>query len=157
MSFSLTKFLLTAAATAAIAIAAVPQPALARELAMAQGIITVRDPAAGLRNPKCSEFVVEARDALDNHLISETQPALDEQGVCRYALSVPAQTAVWLHLMPVLVAGSRSIAATNAAGTPATAPAARASSGSVGIRFTIIAGTTYFFAPNEQKTVPLTY
>ena len=143
MSFSLTKFLLTAAATAAIAIAAVPQPALARELAM--------------RNPKCSEFVVEARDALDNHLISETQPALDEQVVCRYALSVPAQTAVWLHLMPVLVAGSRSIAATNAAGTPATAPAARASSGSVGIRFTVIAGTTYFFAPNEQKTVPLTY
>jgi hypothetical protein len=156
MSFSLTKALLTAAATAAIAIGAVPQPALARELALAQGIITVREPATGLRNPTCSEFVVEARDALDNHLIAETKPALDTAGVCRYALSVPAQTAVWLHLMPLLVAGSRSVAATNALGAQP-APSARASSGSVGIRFTIIAGTTYFFAPGEQKTVPLTY
>jgi hypothetical protein len=157
MSFSLTKALLTTAATAAIAIAAVPQPAVARELALAQGIITIRDPAPGLRNPKCSEFVVEARDALDNHLIAETQPTLDAEGACRYALSVPAQTAVWLHLMPLLVAGARSIAATNAAGGPVAPPASRAASGSVGIRFTIIAGTTYFFAPGEQKTVPLTY
>jgi hypothetical protein len=153
MSFSLTKALLTAAATAAVAIAAVPQPAVARELALAQGIITIRDPAPGLRNPKCSEFVVEARDALDNHLIAETQPTLDAEGACRYALSVPAQTAVWLHLMPLLVAGSRSIAA----GGPVAPPASRSASGSVGIRFTIIAGTTYFFAPGEQKTVPLTY
>ena len=138
----------------AIARVAVPACAAARELATAQGTIAISEARPGLRAPSCSELVVEARDALDNHLIAETQPATDEAGMCRYALSVPAQTAVWLRLQPVLVAGVRIGGAI--ANAPPTARA-RPSSGSVALRFTIIAPTTYFFAPNEQKAVPLSY
>ena len=151
---SLSKGILAAVAIATMA----AQPALARELAIAQGTIAIHDAPAGQRSPTCAELVVEARDALDNHLIGRTQPTTDADGVCRYALSVPAQTAVWLRLHPVLVASER-VDTTSAGSTYVPAPSAdhRASSRSVQIRFTIISPNTYFFAPNEAKTVPLSY
>lgn len=138
----------------AIAMAAAPATAGARELATAQGTIVISEARPGLRAPLCSELVVEARDALDNHLIAETQPTTDESATCRYALSVPAQSAVWLRVQPTLVAGARARAA---AASELTVPKARPSSGSVALRFTIIAPTSYFFVPSEQKTVPLSY
>lgn len=143
---------------AAIAVVAFAQPALARELALANGTIAIHDAASGLRSPTCAELVVEARDALDNHLIGRTQPETDTDGTCRYALSVPAQMAVWLRLRPALVADAR-VDMTSAGSTYVPAPAAdhRASSRSVQIRFTIISPNTYFFAPNEKKTVLLSY
>ncbi len=154
MVFSFSRIAVGVVIVFAIALAAVPEHAAARELATAQGRIAISEARPGLRAPSCSELVVEARDALDNHLIAETQPTTDEAGACRYALSVPAQTAVWLRLQPVLVAGMR------VGGAIATAPPAaraRPSNGSVALRFTFIAPTTYFFAPNEQKVVPLSY
>ncbi|HWT06650.1 MAG TPA: hypothetical protein VN224_12890, partial [Xanthomonadales bacterium] len=111
----------------AIAVAAVPALAGARELATAQGTIAISEARPGLRAPVCTELVVEARDALDNHLIGAAQPNTDETGACRYAVSVPAQSAVWLRVQPALVAGAR------AGGAVANAPAAarERSSGSV--------------------------
>jgi hypothetical protein len=146
-------------ALAAIAIVVVAaMPAVARELAVARGPIAIHDAASGQRSPACAELVVEARDALDNHLIGRTQPQTDTDGTCRYALSVPAQTAVWLRLRPALVASER-VDMTSAGSTYVPAPPAGrlASSRSVQIRFTVISPNTYFFAPNEQKTVPLSY
>lgn len=139
----------------AIALGAIPANAGTRELATAQGTIAIPEARPGLRAPSCSELVVEARDALDNHLIAVTQPNADEAGTCRYALSVPAQSAVWLRLQPVLAAGVRVVngATVNVVGSGH----ARPSSGSIGLRFTVIAPTTYFFAPNEQKTISLSY
>jgi hypothetical protein len=137
----------------AIAVAAVPALAGTRELATAQGTIVISEGRLGMRAPLCSELVIEARDALDNHLIAETQPAKDEAGACRYSVSVPAQTAVWLRVQPVLVAAARASGAV--ANSPTTAR--ERSSGSVALRFTVIAPTTYFFAPNEQKIVPLSF
>jgi len=133
------------------------QPAAARELALAQGTIAIHAAPAGQTSPACAELVVEARDALDNHLIGRTRPE-DADGACRYALSVPAQTAVWLRLRPALVDAAR-VDMTSAGSTYVPAPPAGrlASSRSVQIRFTVIAPNTYFFAPNEQKTVPLSY
>jgi hypothetical protein len=143
---------------AAALICGAAQPALARELATAQGTIAINDAPAGQRSPACTELVVEARDALDNHLIGRTQPSIDADGSCRYALSVPAQTAVWLRLRPALVAGARTDM-TNPGSAYVPAPTAdhRLSNRSVQIRFTIISPNTYFFAPNEAKTVPLSY
>ena len=136
-----------AVAMFAIAFSAVPAFAGARELATAQGTIAISEARPELRAPSCSELVVEARDALDNHLIAETQPTADENGACRYLLSVPAQTAVWLRVQPVLVAGARVVNGANA--KPATSELLRRPAGIVALRFTIIAPTTYFFAPNE--------
>ncbi len=138
-----------------IAWGAVPASAAARELATAQGTIAISDARPPLRAPSCSELVVEARDALDNHLISETQPTPDENGACRYVLSVPAQTAVWLRVQPMLVAGARVVNGANA--KPATSEPLRAPTGSVAIRSTIISPATYFFAPSELKTLQLRY
>ena len=148
---------LLCALAATLAFAATLQPATARELALAQGTIAIHDAAAGQRSPECSELVVEARDALDNHLIGRTQPT-GTDGTCRYALSVPAQTAVWLRLRPALVDAAR-VDMTSSGSTYVPAPRAggTASSRSVQIRFTVIAPNTYFFAPNESKTVPLSY
>ncbi len=161
MGSSFVRVAAGAVVVSALALSAVPANAAARELATAQGTITISEARPGLRAPSCREFVVEARDALDNHLIAETQPATDESGACRYALTVPAQTAVWLHVIPTLVAGSRvaggtatnfTSARTNVAASDRARPAQ-----SVALRFTIIGPTTYFFAPGEQKTVPLSY
>lgn len=139
----------------AIAVVAIPTSATARELAIAQGTIAMSEARLGLRAPSCGELIVEARDALDNHLIAQTKATTDEVGGCRYALSVPAQTAVWLRLQPTLVAGIRVI--NGASVTTAQSTGGRPPTGSVALRFTIIAPTTYFFTPNEQKTVMLTY
>jgi hypothetical protein len=131
-----------------------PACAAAHELATAQGAIAISEARAGLRAPSCTELVVEARDALDNHLIAETRPGTDESGACRYSVSVPAQSAIWLRVTPVLVAGVRvgdRLRPTSGSG------GVRTSTGSVALRFTVIAPTTYFFAPNEHKTVSLTY
>jgi hypothetical protein len=151
MVLSFGRMVAGAVVASAIGFVAVPAYAAPRELAIAQGAIAISEARPGLRAPLCSELVIEARDALDNHLIAETQPAKGEAGACRYSISVPAQTGVWLRVQPVLVAAARVDGAT------ANAPAAarERSSGSVALRFTVIAPTTYFFAPNEQKTVPL--
>jgi hypothetical protein len=146
-----------AAATALIAVCA--QTAAARELALAQGPIAIREAAAGQRAVGCGELVVEARDALDNHLIGRTHPDVAPDGSCRYALSVPAQSAVWLRVRAALVADTR-LDAPGAALPPAPASASsehRVSSRAVQLRFTVIAPTTSFFEPGEQKTIPLTY
>jgi hypothetical protein len=139
----------------AIALCAVPVYAAARELATAQGTITISEARPGLRAPVCSELIVEARDALDNHFIAQTRPATNEAATCRYALTVPAQTAVWLRVQPMLVAGARVIHGTNE--STIGSESVRPSSAGVALRFTIIAPTTYFFGPNEEKTVPLSY
>ncbi len=139
----------------AIVFGAVPVYAAARELATAQGTIMITEARPGLRPPLCSELVVEARDALDNHLIAETQPTIDEAGNCHYALSVPAQGAVWLRLRPALIAGVRVV---NGANMNASSTVPRSPMGSsIALRFTIIGSTTYFFVPNEHKIVPLSY
>jgi hypothetical protein len=127
----------------------------ATELATAQGVIAISEARAGLRAPSCSDLVVEARDALDDHLIAETRPTTDESGACRYSVSVPAQSAVWLRVTPVLVASVR--AGDRVRPNADASNRARPASGSVALRFTVIAPTTYFFAPNEHKTVSLTY
>ncbi len=140
------------------------RPASAGELATAQGAITISEPHAGTRSPFCAELIVEARGALDNHLISQTHAAVDADGACRYAVTVPAQTAVWIRLRPALVQAVRSAAAGGDV-DPAVPHVANVSSGarerattaSVGLRFTVIAPNTFFFAPGEEKTVPLTY
>jgi len=153
MVSSFFRIALGTAVASAIVFGAVP--AVARELATAQGIIAISAARPGLRAPTCGELVVEARDALDNHLIADTLPTTDEAGACRYALTVPAQMAVWLRLQPLLVAGARVV---NDANVNVTRPGrGRQLSSSVALRFTIIASTTYFFAPNESKTVPLSY
>ena len=141
----------------AIVFGAAPVYAGVRELATAQGTIAISDARPGLRAPACSELIVEARDALDNHLIADTQPTADETGACRYSVSVPAQSAVWLRVQPVLVAGMR--ASDRMAVPSESSGRARASSASasVALRFTVIAPTTYFFAPNEHKTISLSY
>jgi hypothetical protein len=143
------------AATFVLGSALVPQNVLARELALAQGTIDISEAPSGLRAPNCSELFVEARDALDNHLIAQTKPEVAD-GACRYALSVPAQSAVWLHARVALVAAARAKAdGGSSVGAP---PSGRAVQGrGVQIRFTVIAPATYFFAPGEQKTVPLSY
>jgi hypothetical protein len=158
------RFSVLASATVALVAFTGPRSATANELANAQGLITISEPHVGVRSPACSELVVEARGALDNHLIGLTHAATDADGNCRYELTVPAQSAVWLHIRPALVQAARSIAAggeldpaapriANAAG----APRERTTTASVGIRFTIVAPNTYFFAPGEQKAVPLSY
>ena len=147
------------------ALSAVPARASAAELATAQGTIAIREAPAGQRSPTCAELVVEARDALDNHLIGLTHAEDDASGVCRYALSVPAQSAVWLHPRPVLVDSVRSAAAeirSPADSAPARGPLPsatreRVSTASVQLRFRIVAPETQFFAPGERKTVSLTY
>ena len=133
-----------------------PQPAWPRELAIAEGTVAIHDAPAGQRSLACGELVVEARDALDNHLIGRTQPAIAD-GRCRYAISVPAQSAVWLRLRPVLVADARADLATSGIGASPARSDHRVSSRSVQLRFTVISPNTYFFAPGEQKTVPLSY
>ncbi|MDQ6924618.1 MAG: hypothetical protein M3154_00075 [Candidatus Eremiobacteraeota bacterium] len=124
-------------------------------MATARGTITISEARPGLRAPVCSELIVEARDALDNHLIAETQPTTEGGAACRYALSVPAQAAVWLRVQPVLVAGARVVNDANVGAVGS--GRAHEPRGSVGLRFTIIAPATYFFAPNEQKAIPLSY
>lgn len=138
-----------------ITLSAVPAYTAARDLATAQGTISISEARPGLQAPTCAQLVVEARDALDNHLIAETQPTTDEGGACRYVLSVPAQSAIWLRVQPLLVAATRVIKGLDA--NPVGPRHARPSSGSVALRFTIIARATYFFDPNEQKMVPLSY
>jgi hypothetical protein len=152
------KTLAVAAALGAVGLAAAPRCAAAHELALAQGTIAISEPATGERAPACGEMVVEARDALDNRLIARTQPVLDTEGGCRYAVSVPAQSAVWLRVRPALVASERVVAGESVGTGAAPARGMHVPSGrSVALRFTVIAPTTYFFAPGERKTVPLSY
>jgi len=99
--------------------------------------------------------VVEARDALDAHLIAVVRPRSDAEGACRYAITVPAQTAVSLS-----VHGAGVLAPVNAARLePATyrAHPGRPASASVALRFTLVAASTYFFAPGEEREIPLAY
>lgn len=133
-----------------------PQRAEAVEIALAQGTIAIHEAAAGMRSPSCSELVVEARDGLDNHLIALTQPQTDANGNCHYAVSVPAQSAVYLHARPALVAAERW---DPASGTASVAPTSgrHVVGRGVQIRWSVITPTTYFFAPGEQKTVQLSY
>lgn len=153
MALSFFRIVVGAVVVMSIALGAVPAFAVARELATAQGTIAISEARPGLRAPLCSELVVEARDALDNHLIADARPMSDESGACRYALTVPAQTAVWLRVQPVLLAGVRTVGAkANVIGSEhARSP------GSVALRFAIIAPATYFFAPNDHKVILLDY
>jgi len=145
-----------AIATSICGFALVPQSASAREIALAQGTIAIGEAPSGQRAPNCSELFVEVRDALDDHLIGKTKPQLDADGACRYAISVPAQSAVWLHARPALVAAARATPdGGSSVGAPP--PTRRFQGRGVQIRFTVIAPATYFFAPGEQKTVPLSY
>jgi len=163
MGFSLDRVVVAAVlAVAGVVAAGAPRCADAHELALAQGTIAIHEAAAGARSPACGELVVEARDGLDNHFIARTHPETGADGECRYAVSVPAQSAVWLHVRPVLVAAAHWDAANGTsavAGTGGVAPAPgrRIVGRGVQIRWTVIAPTTYFFAPGEQKTVPLSY
>ena len=145
------RALLTALAVAAMVVLS-SQHTFAGELAVAEGPIAIHEPAAGERSVACGELFVEARDALDNHLIAQTRPAVAEDGTCRYAISVPAQSAVWLRLRPALVAAARATIF-----LPSSSADHRISSRGVQIRWTVIAPATNFFAPGEHKTVPLTY
>ncbi|HEX3464409.1 MAG TPA: hypothetical protein VHS78_10220 [Candidatus Elarobacter sp.] len=145
------RLLLAAFAVAVVVLT--PQHAFAQELAVAEGPIAIRDAGAGARSVACGELFVEARDALDNHLIARTRPDLAEDGTCRYAISVPAQSAVWLRLRPALVAAERATAPF----VPSPPADHRMSARSVQIRWTVIAPTTTFFTPGERKTIPLTY
>ncbi len=139
---------------AGCALAATPfsARASAAELATVRGTIAIAGQAPASR---CGELVVEARGALDAHLIALTQPAAGADGACRYALSVPAQTAVWLSvhtgavLAPVNAARLNPVALRARPGQPARA--------SVALRFTVVAATTYFFAPGEDTMVPLAF
>jgi hypothetical protein len=145
-------------AFAGMLVVSTPLRALAGELAIAEGTVAISAPAAGQRAPACGELVVEARDALDSHLIGRTRPEAGADGACRYAISVPAQSAVWLRLRPALVASARVTQADFSGAGLATAGRERAGSArSVALRFTVLAPSTYFFAPGERKTVPLSY
>ncbi len=155
MGLSFRGVVVGAVGVCAMTLCAIPAYATARELATAQGAIAISEAHSGLRAPSCSELVVEARDALDNHLIAETQPLRDEAGACMYTLSVPAQTAVWLRVQLALVAGTRVINGADAVGINSGRP--QSLRGSVALRFTIIAPTTFFLAPNEHKTMALSY
>jgi hypothetical protein len=148
------RIILAAAAITALALFAKSEAVSARELATAQGPITIAAAPAGMRSPRCSELIVEARDANDDHLIAESHPEIDADGVCKYALSVPAQSAVWIHVREALVSTEvSSPSAAAPAAVPAPAPAGR----SVQIRWTAISPNTYFFTPGEQKTIPLNF
>jgi len=141
------------AVLAALALAATATPLCARaaELATARGAIAFAAPA----NARCGDVVVEARAALDAHLIAVVRPAPDSGGTCRYAITVPAQTAVWLS-----VHGAGVLAPVNVARLePATyrAQPGRPASASVALRFTLVAASTYFFAPGEDREIPLAY
>jgi len=142
---------------AAVLACALAAPADARELALAQGAIAIHDAAAGEASPACTQLVVEARDGLDNHLIARTDATVATDGSCRYAISVPAQSAVWLRLRPVLVASARAGGAAALLGTSANRAEGRIAGRAVQLRWTAIAPNTYFFEPNETKNVPLTY
>jgi hypothetical protein len=158
------RIVLAVVATTVLAFFARTEGVSAHELATAEGPISIAAAPAGMRSPRCSELVVEARDANDNHLIAETHPETAADGVCKYALSVPAQSAVFLHLREALVS-SESLPAerqgASAAGADSSLAAARAgrvpSARSVQIRWTVISPNTYFFAPGEQKTIPLNF
>ncbi len=160
------RIVLAVAATTALALFARAENVSAAELAGAQGTISIAAAPAGLASPRCADLIVEARDANDNHLIAQTHPALDADGACKYALSVPAQSAVWLHLRMALVSSTSAPGATPVTATVA-APAGAANSTvakpaapagrAVQIRWTAISPNTYFFAPGEQKTIPLTF
>ncbi len=154
MVLSFSRTTVGAAAAFALAVGSAHAFAAAHELATAQGIIAISEPPPGLRAASCKELVVEAREALDNHLISQSQPTLDN-GACRYAITVPAQTAVWLRIRPTFVAGTRVINGINV--EPSGSQRVRSPAGSIALRFTVIAATTYFFAPGEKKDVQLPY
>lgn len=145
------RILLAAAAITALALFARAESASASELATAEGPIAIATAPAGMRSPRCSELVVEARDANDNHLIAETHPETDADGVCAYALSVPAQSAVWIHLREALVSSESSSG--SSAPRADRVPSAR----SVQIRWTVISPTTFIFVPGEVKKVPLSF
>ena len=145
------RIALAAAAITALALFAKAESVSARELATAQGPITIAAAPAGMRSPRCSELVVEARDANDDHLIAESHPEIDADGVCKYALSVPAR-AVWIHVREALV--STEVISPSGA-PPAAVPASAPAGHSVQIRWTAISPNTYFFTPGEQKTIPL--
>lgn len=180
MGALMVRIVLAVIATTAVALFARAENVSAAELATAQGIVTIAPAPAGMASPRCTDLIVEARDANDNHLISQTHPALDADGTtCKYELSVPAQSAVWIHLRAALVSstsaggpnagtpgGAEPNATAHTAGAPATADptdasvakAGRAPAGrAVQIRWTVISPNTYFFAPGEQKTIPLSY
>jgi len=134
----------------ALAASAAPRGAVAAELALARGTIALgAQPEA-----RCEELVVEARDALDAHVIALARPAL-EDGECRYAVSVPAQTAVELSVHTVALLAPVNLA--RLAPLEVRARGGRTASASVAIRFTLVAASTYFFAPGEDKIVPLAY
>lgn len=147
--------LLCAVLVIASAVAAT-SPARAAEIALAQGTIALHEAPAGQRAPFCGELVVEARDAVDDHLIGFSH-AQERDGACSYALSVPAQTAVYLHIRPALVAAAR-VTPDGETRVPAPVALHRPLAGrGVQLRWSVVAPSTYFFAPGEQKTVPLSY
>jgi hypothetical protein len=170
MGLVVNRIVLSVVVTTAVGLFARPEAVQARELAAAQGTITIAAAPAGMESPRCDELVIEARDALDNHLIADTHGAPNTDGTCKYSLSVPAQSAVWLHIRPALVssiggAPPSGASSTHATGAPVTGDnteaASRAghtaSARSVQIRWTVISPNTYFFNPGEQKTIPLSY
>ena len=144
-------------ATSGLLVVLAPHQVAARELALAQGAIAIHEAPAGQSAPTCAELVVEARDALDNHLIGQTRPELASDRACRYAISVPAQSGVWLRLRPALVAAARVEPSFDRLRMTGSGDGHHVSSRSVQLRFTIISPNTYFFEPGEQKTVPLSY
>jgi hypothetical protein len=150
------RIVLAVVATTAVALFARAENVSAAELATAQGTISIAAAPTGMAAPRCADLIVEARDANDNHLMAQAHPALDADGACKYALSVPAQSAVWLHLREALVSSTGTVAPAAPNNAPVAkpgAPAVRA----VQIRWTAISPNTYFFAPGEQKTIPLSY
>ena len=170
MSGLVIRIVLAVVVTTAVALFARTEGVQARELATAQGTITITPAAAGMSNPRCDQFIVEARDALDNHLIADTHGVVDSDGGCKYTLSVPAQSAVWLRLRTALVS---SVTTAPSGSEPAAAPTGGTTTGdtavgasraghtpsarSVQIRWTVISPNTFFFSPGEQKTIPLSY
>ena len=162
LAMSTISFASLVSSLAVVALGVAPGGVHATELATAQGTIAIREAPAGQRSPTCAELVVEARDALDNHLIGQTHAEADAGGACRYAVSVPAQSAIWLHPRPVLVDSVRSAAAENhmasdAGAMRSAANRERVATGSVQLRFRIVSPDTFFFLPGERKTVSLTY
>ena len=149
---------LVVALAAGLVLVLAPQSLRATELALAQGTIAIHDAPAGEQSPACSQLVVEARSAQDNHLIGRTQPTAQTDGSCRYALSVVAQSAVWLRVRAALVAAERLDATSAAAGGAGAArDDRRVSSRAVALRWTVISPNTFFFAPGETKTISLSY
>jgi len=165
MGWLVIRIVLAVVATTSIALLARLEGVQARELATASGPITIAAAPAGMASPRCEQLIVEARDALDNHLIADTHGAPDADGACSYTLTVPAQSAVWIHVRPALVSSVTTAPSTQNAGVPAgtngTAGASRPdhvpSARSVQIRWTVISPNTYFFNPGEAKTIPLSY